>query len=106
MADVIVLAKTAQQIAMCKEDRSRPVPADQGCLFAKVGLVGGHHGAAPRFADSGFSGKPVHLTALRTQGAVRQRLLAQDRPSGKKTGFQRMLVNGWGQGQGYLSRAG
>jgi hypothetical protein len=77
MADRIVLAEPAAQVAVGEEDRARSVLADQWPFLAEVGRVGRHRGKEAGSAGSFFSLEAVDPAEAGTQGAAlkkRQRL--------------------------------
>jgi hypothetical protein len=79
MADIKILTKYTQEVAMGKKDGSRAVAADQRCFFAKVGAVTGYPGPCAGFANTGFAFEPIHAALARTQGAFAHAL---QRPGG------------------------
>jgi hypothetical protein len=70
MADGVILAKKAFQIAVCHENCTRAMKANEGPFFSEMGGVGGNlrHGSGA--AVTLFSFKAVHAAVLRTKGTI------------------------------------
>ena len=52
LADVVVLAVLAAQVAACEKDRARTVPPAQRVLLAHVSAEAAHSSACPCAADA------------------------------------------------------
>jgi hypothetical protein len=61
LADVVVLAEHAAEVAHGEEDRAAALRAAQAVLLAEVREGRAHLGPAPDAADLGLVGQPVHL---------------------------------------------
>jgi len=70
MADGVILAEKAFQIAVCHENCTRAMEANEGPFFSKMGGVGGNlrHGSGT--AVTLFSFKAVKAAVSRTKGAI------------------------------------
>jgi hypothetical protein len=61
VADLIVLAKTAEQITGTHKNGPRPISSHQWRLFTKVGIIAGNPGLPPRFTVTQLALQAVHL---------------------------------------------
>jgi len=72
LADIVVLAEDAGQIAAGKEDGARAVATNEGRLFAEVRGKAGHSGPSPGTAEAAFIPQAVHAAAPGADLAGRQ----------------------------------
>jgi hypothetical protein len=70
VAYVPVLAELAGQIALGKENRSRPAGSDKGSLFAEMQIIAGDPGQAPGAAEADFAFSAIDAAFPRANGAV------------------------------------
>jgi hypothetical protein len=69
VADVVILAKIAQQVAMGEKYRAGTVSANQGLFFPEMRVIAGNHGGSPCLAYSRLAGQAIHLALPGTQHA-------------------------------------
>jgi hypothetical protein len=74
VADLVILAENAEQVAMGQKYCPRPSCADKGTFFAKMRAVAGDNSPGPGPADPFFIGQPVNFTLVRADTARRQPL--------------------------------
>jgi len=70
MADIVILAKNAEEVAGGKKDSSRAVLTDERTFLAKVRTITGNRS---EFADTAYAkiaGYPVHPAVLWADGAT------------------------------------
>jgi hypothetical protein len=60
MGDGPVLAKETAEVAVGEEDGARPIFADQGFLFAEMGVIAINHGSDRSLAEPPFALFPIH----------------------------------------------
>jgi hypothetical protein len=87
MADIIILAESAPQVAVGEKNGARSLATHQGRLFAEMGIIGGYHGQSAGVTGSGLPVRSVHATATRAQGAAGQRVESLIDPSLESSGF-------------------
>src|SRR5947209_1560487 len=73
LANVVILAENAAQVAVRKEDRPRAVPSSQTIFFSEVWEVAADCRVAPRLAGGPFVLEPVDSAIARAGAAVCQR---------------------------------
>src|SRR2546422_8355370 len=73
LADVVVLAEHASQVAVREEDGARSVPAAQTILLAEVRERAADDGVAAGFAGGPAILESVHTAVARTRAAVGER---------------------------------
>jgi hypothetical protein len=76
MADLVILAEKAEEIAMTEKNGSRPPCSDQGVLFAEMGAVAGNHGPQACSAEPLLVSLPVYLAFPRAEPAGFQATLS------------------------------
>jgi hypothetical protein len=77
----VVLAEDAAQVAAAEEDGSRPAPASEAVLLAKVREVRAHHGVASHPAQTRLVTQPVDVAQARAHAAaIAQQLERPARP--------------------------
>src|SRR5439155_6184547 len=72
LADVVVLAEDAAEVAVAEEDGAGAVPAPEAVLFAEVGEGAGDHGVAAGLARGPLVGQPVDPAIAGADPAVGQ----------------------------------
>src|SRR6185369_6441096 len=85
VADVVVLAIDALQVAVGEEDGAAAAPPHQRPLLPEVGTVTGDHGERPHLADPFRPGRAVDVAVPGAEGAVRKNLPGGFDPLGKLT---------------------
>jgi hypothetical protein len=73
MADLVILAKAAKQIAGAHENGARSMLTNQRGLFPEMRIVGGDFRMSSGVAVPGFSLKPVYTTRSWAETARRHR---------------------------------
>ena len=73
LADVVVLAENAPQIAVAEEDRPRAVPISQTVLFAEMREEAGDQCVAARLARRPALLEAVHAAVARADAAIGER---------------------------------
>jgi len=74
MADGVVLAERAAQVAMSEEDRSRAANPDERPFFAEMGRIGRNFGEVTGSAGASLSLEPVDAAVAGTDAAIFQDL--------------------------------
>jgi len=75
VADFIVLAKDAVEIAVGKKDGARALLPHQGVFFAIMGPIRGDYGLVPGAAQAPLAVVPVHQAAVGTEIALAQDII-------------------------------
>jgi hypothetical protein len=74
LADVIILAKAATEVAASEKDGAGTALADQRRFLAEVRAIAGYPGQKSNAAATGLTGQPVDLAAAGAQSAAGQHL--------------------------------
>jgi hypothetical protein len=69
VADIIVLAKTAEEIAGADENGARTMSSHQRRFLTKMGIIAGNSSLPPGFAVTQLAFQAVHLALARTEAA-------------------------------------
>jgi len=95
LAQVVVLAEDAREVAVGEEDRSRAVAPDERRLFAKVGTDARYDRRGARTALARFAMQPSRAALVRTEDArIHQRPQAR-RALAQLVDRQLLKVAGW-----------
>jgi hypothetical protein len=70
MGNIIILTKTAQQVAVREKDGSGPVLSYQRCLFSEMGIVGSDFRLFSCFANPNVAAGSIDIAATGTKSAV------------------------------------
>jgi hypothetical protein len=70
MANGVILAEKAFQIAVCHENCTRAMKSNEGFFFSEMGGVGGNFRHGSGAADTLFPFKAVNTTVSRTKGTI------------------------------------
>jgi hypothetical protein len=88
LADLMVLAINAAQVAVAKKDIPRTLnPGNRG-FFSKMRSMGGHDRRIPGAADPGLACSTIHTASMGTDPAVPKHPLQQVRSLSQLLGFQ------------------
>ena len=96
LADVVVLAKLALQVAADEENRPGAAPAPQGVFLAQMWPVAADPGPFPRAADSQFTRAAIHQAFPRAYIAGCQMLIGLSDALAKFPGAEEWEVGGFG----------
>ena len=77
VADLVVLAKNAVQVAVGEKDGAGPLAAHQGVFLAEMGPIRRHHGLIPGAAQPQLPVMPVHQAVPGTEIALAQNLISR-----------------------------
>jgi len=94
MADIVVLAEDAPQVAPSEKDGAAAMPPDQGELLAEVGPEAGNHGELSDPADTFFTLQTIDVTMPGTEGTVPENCMNSIDPPGQLPRFMKTNI-GW-----------
>jgi hypothetical protein len=89
MADVIILAEDAPEIAVGEKDGPRTVMTDQGRFLTKVGKGARHRKIRPSLADPNLSIQAIDPTASWAEPALPKELLEKSDPPAEFSVFKK-----------------
>jgi hypothetical protein len=94
MADLVILAEKAEEIAMTEKNGPRPPCSDQRVFFAEMGAAAGNHGPQARSAKPLLVSLPVYLALPRAELAGFQATLSFRRATLQDCFFMQVQVGG------------